>query len=180
MLGAGNSPAGMDTLPIPCPPSSHMSSLSRDRDHLSKNLYSQSPGTRPTLTLKNTVVLEDVGETWATWSITLDRLLMTNSYMATSYSANVGQGFHKQFSSARVRKSALLLLATNQYTAFPGDAIPPMLSAIAIYTGRGGRGGSWGPGLVSKGDIDLKRWSKSLAKQNFICKTSEHTLPMNF
>lgn len=154
MLGAGNSPAGMDTLPIPCPPSSHMSSLSRDRDHLPKNLYSQSPGTRPTLTLKNTVVLEDVGETWATWSITLDRLLMTNSYMATSYSANVGQGFHKQFSSARVRKSALLLLATNQLS----QVMPylPCFQQLPFTLGEEEEGAHEVLGLSLKGILTLK------------------------
>lgn len=67
--------------PHPMPPNSHLSSPPRDRDHLPKSHYLQTPGTRHTLTFKNTVVLEVVGEPWATWSTTLGRLLMTNSYM---------------------------------------------------------------------------------------------------
>lgn len=146
--------------PHPLPPNSHMSFLPRDRDHLPKSHYLQPPGTRCTLTLKNTVVLEDVGEPWAIWSITLGRLLMTNSYMGEILLCRHWAGsrlrFHKQFSSVRVRKGALFLVATNQYTAFSGDIIPPVLSAIAIYTRREGRGGSCSPGSVLKGILTLK------------------------
>lgn len=94
-------------------------------------------------------------------NLKLNSGLVTHDHIwARYYSANMVQRprlcFHKQFSSVRVRKGALLLVATNQCRASSGDIIPPVLLAIAIYTGREGRGGWCTPGLSLKGILTLK------------------------
>lgn len=65
-----------------------------------QNHYSQPLQTRHILTFKNTIVLKDVREPWATWSTTLGRLLITNSYMGHILLCKHGAGAQAVHSQA--------------------------------------------------------------------------------